>query len=177
MNFNFCPNCGKEKTVRAINKTTYRCNKCDWQFWNNAKAAVAVVIIDTSGHRMLVCKRDVEPNKGLYDLPGGFVDFGETAQQAARREAKEELGVILKIENLELLATYHNHYDENTTTVDIVFLVRPNSLSKQAKFQAKDDVALLEWKPFSFINDPKFCEVFYTGLDRLIQSRLDKQRS
>jgi len=53
-------------------------------------AALAVLI---SGNRVLLVKRSNEPDAGLWGFPGGHVDFGETAMDAATRELKEETGV------------------------------------------------------------------------------------
>lgn len=164
MNFNFCPNCGKAKTVAKIDDTNYECSDCKWHFWNNAKAAVAVIFV--RDHKILVSKRAKEPNKGMYDLPGGFVDFGEDPLDCATRETAEETGVQVRREDLELVDVYTNHYQAETFTVDLLFLAK----HWEGEFIAGDDSSSLEWKAFSFIHDPAFQEP-YTNLDQLLAKR------
>ena len=116
---------------------------------------------------MLVSKRAIEPNKGRYDLPGGFVDFGEDCQAAAIREMREELGISIKREDLELIAAYHNRYSDDIYTVDIGFAVT----MWDGEPTAGDETEAIEWKPFTFIHDPSFCEPYYTDLDKLLAAR------
>lgn len=151
-------------------QTAYECTKCGWQFWNNAKASVAIVFVQDG--QILMSERGIEPNKGMLDLPGGFVDFGETAYQAAAREAKEEVGVTIARKDLELLEVYHNPYSAGVFTIDLIFLAR----HWEGEFTPGDDCAALTWKPFEFINDPQFAEKFYTGLDKILQAKFAKQR-
>lgn len=150
------------------NDTHYECSNCHYSFFNNAKAAVFIVFV--KDNQMLVSERALEPNKGMYDLPGGFVDFGETAQAAAIREVAEELQLDIKYEDLELLDIYKNQYIPGVSTVDVGYLVR----DWKGEFKPGDDVAQLAWKPFEFVNDSQFCERYYTGLDKLLSERLGK---
>ncbi len=166
MNFEYCPSCGQRSTVEKQDNTNYECRNCHWHFWNNAKTAVAVVIIKDG--KLLVSKRAEEPHKGMYDLPGGFVEFGEDPYDAAIREVIEETSLHAERKNLELIAIYYNHYNDSVFTNDPVFLLKDWSGTPAAG----DDSAALEWKSFDFINDPTFEEP-YTGLDKILQARLD----
>lgn len=85
MTFHFCPDCGGAQTVRQQNDTKYTCASCVWTYWNNAKAATAIAFVKDD--QLLVVERAHEPNKGKFELAGGFVDFGEDAYSAAIREA------------------------------------------------------------------------------------------
>lgn len=170
MMFKFCPNCGTEGGVAKQNDTDYECTHCGWHFWNNAKASVAVAFVKDG--KLLVSKRGraTDPNFGMYDLPGGFVDFGETAQHCAVRECKEELDVRVAESDLELVAAYHNQYDTAVFTIDLVFLVQ----KWEGEFHPQDDSAACEWKPLDFIYDPTFCETHYKGLNQIISAKLAK---
>lgn len=149
-------------------ETHYKCSSCHYSFFNNAKAAVFIVFV--KDNQMLVSERAIEPNKGMYDLPGGFVDFGEDAYSAAVREVKEEVQIDIERKDLELLDLYKNQYIPGVFTIDIGFLVR----DWKGEFKPADDVARLVWKPFDFIKNPQFSERYYTGLDTLLAERLGK---
>ncbi|HKR81903.1 MAG TPA: NUDIX hydrolase [Candidatus Saccharimonadales bacterium] len=168
--FKFCANCGREGTVQKVDATDYRCQECGWEFWNNAKTATALVFV--KNQQLLVVKRAHEPRKGMYELAGGFVNFGESAYDCAIREANEELGITIARDDLELLDVYHNDYNPNIFTVDVAFLVK----AWQGDFKPADDVAAVAWKPLSFIHDPTFCQKNYTGLDKIIQAKLKAAR-
>ena len=62
------------------------------------RVAVGVVILLNG--KLLLVKRGQEPAKGLWTVPGGLVDVGEKVRDAAVREAKEELGLDIKIDRL-----------------------------------------------------------------------------
>jgi ADP-ribose pyrophosphatase YjhB (NUDIX family) len=162
--FHYCPKCGHEGTVQTSDDTAYKCTDCGWQFWNNPRAAVSLVFVKDG--KMLVSKRAIEPKKGYYDLPGGFVDFYENAYEAAIREAKEETTVDINREDLELIDTYHNRYLTEVTTADMVIIVHKWS----GEFVPTDDSEDLEWKDFSFINDEQFAPP-YPGLEQALAKR------
>lgn len=61
---------------------------------------LTVDIIIEYGNRIVLIKRKNDPYKGHYALPGGFVDVGETVENAAIREAKEETGLDITIKKL-----------------------------------------------------------------------------
>lgn len=169
MNWKFCPICGESNVLESPNQTVTKCTNCNYMHFNNARASVAIAFVKND--KILVSKRGIEPKKDMYDLPGGFVDFGETVYEASVREIHEELGIDITKNNLILLDAYHNIYDENTSTVDIVFMI-----SKwDGAFVPSSDSAELEWKPLDFIYDPLFCEKFYTGLDKAILAELAKR--
>ncbi len=57
---------------------------------------VAAAAVVRKGNTVLLIKRGVAPNKGLWAIPGGSVELGETLQQAAEREVLEETGLTVK---------------------------------------------------------------------------------
>lgn len=107
----------------------------------NAAAAVAA-IIEHEGS-MLATVRAIEPSAGMLDLPGGFVDHGETAEEALRRELTEELGLV-DITPV-YFGTFPNTYEYRSVTyhtLDLFFTVRLSSLPNLAP---NDDVAAIKW--------------------------------
>ena len=105
--FKYCPKCGAA-ALKAVGQKLLRCAACGFELYLNVAAAVAGVIVDEQG-RMVVLVRGKEPGIGKWDLPGGFVDPGETAEDALRREVREEIG--LEVTALRYLGSWPNVYE------------------------------------------------------------------
>ena len=102
----YCPHCGSEQFVAQSTKE-FACAQCGFHFFTNSAAAVAIIIENERGEIMLT-RRARDPWKGMLDLPGGFVDPGESVEQAAHREIREELGI--EIDHLQYFASSANKY-------------------------------------------------------------------
>jgi ADP-ribose pyrophosphatase YjhB (NUDIX family) len=76
----------------------------DETIWTNPALAINVIVEDKT--KILLVKRKLEPFKGLWSLPGGYVDYGETVENAAKREVKEECGLDIQIS--KILSVYSN---------------------------------------------------------------------
>jgi 8-oxo-dGTP diphosphatase len=101
---------------------------------------VDCVVFDSSG-RVLLIRRENEPFKGAYALPGGFVDIGETVEAACRRELLEETG--LEAGTLRLVGVYSDPArDPRGHTVSVVYLTQ---LDSAAEPRAASDAAAAEW--------------------------------
>ena len=74
------------------NEKAKQCTTCRFVYYFNPSSAVACFIRNSKGELLLV-RRAKEPAKGTLDLPGGFVDMYESAEDAAHREVKEETGL------------------------------------------------------------------------------------
>ena len=116
------------------------------------------------GLKLLLIERAVEPFKGRYALPGGFVDMDETTEEAARRELEEETG--LKASFLEQLYTFSRvDRDPRERVVSVAYfaLVRPSAVV------GGDDAASAQWvdadelPPLAFDHD----EIVRVALERL----------
>lgn len=121
--FAHCPKCGSTDCSSPDIKR-FVCAACGFEYFQNAAAAVIAVIRDP-GNRVLFVRRARDPGLGKLDLPGGFVDPLETAEQALIREVHEETG--LEITELTFLATFTNRYEYRSVTyytLDLVFLCR-----------------------------------------------------
>jgi len=143
----YCPKCGSAELNKSGDRSL-KCAACGFHFFINSSAAVAALVTDESGKLMLVT-RGVEPNYGKLDLPGGFIDPLESAEDAVRRELKEELG--LKVKNLKYLESAPNEYVFSAFTVftlDMAFQVTAESLEDLKpmddilayKFYSEDDL-------------------------------------
>jgi 8-oxo-dGTP diphosphatase len=91
VNSRFCPRCGAPLAGRP--PTT--CAGCAYALFVNARPTATVIVRSDSSY--LAVLRAIEPKKGLWELPGGFCDGFEHPADAAVREAREELGVTVRL--------------------------------------------------------------------------------
>ena len=117
MKFRYCTECASPLTQRDA--TEYVCAN-GHEYWNEPHASVCVAVLRDG--QVLLARRAIEPRKGKYVLPGGFVDFDETPYEAARREMREETG--LHCPELDLLEVHTIRYRENEASLSIVFHAR-----------------------------------------------------
>jgi 8-oxo-dGTP diphosphatase len=101
--------------------------------------AADCVAIDAGG-RVLLIRRRYPPFAGMYALPGGFIEIGETVEEGCRRELGEETGV--RAGALKLIGVYSDpKRDPRGHTVSVAFLTRV----ARGKARAGDDAAAAEW--------------------------------
>ena len=118
--FRFCPYDGTHLVWRGGEDSGNlpTCPECGFVDYNNPKPCVAV-LIERDG-RLLLVRRGVEPAKGMWDIPGGFIDYDESAEEAARREILEETG--LRLANLRYRASVADVYGpRNPPTLNLCF--------------------------------------------------------
>ena len=94
--WNYCAICGGE-LIQADDGESLRphCAPCNRFYYSNPVPAACCFLTNAEGELLLV-QRSVEPRKGLWTLPGGFVEMGETTEEAALRELSEETGLTGK---------------------------------------------------------------------------------
>lgn len=129
----YCPRCGE-----AIDKVDDRaeCPACGFVGYANAVPATEAVCFDDRG-RILLGRRGVEPGKGLWDLPGGFLHENEHPLDALRRELREETS--LELETVEFLGHWLEPYDGRI----VLCLTWTGRVVGAA--QAGDDLVELRW--------------------------------
>jgi mutator protein MutT len=135
-----CPQCGG-KSLSWPSPKNFECDDCGFVLFLNMAAAVAV-IMECQG-KILFGVRKHEPERGMLDLPGGFVDPGETAEEAARREVKEELNI--DIQEMRYLFSFPNTYPYRGMvydTLDLIFLVQWDD---PPEMKAADDLEDFLW--------------------------------
>ncbi len=147
--FKYCPKCGVKGFLLSPEDNAFHCEACKFHYYLNAAAAVVALIVDEN-RNLLVVERGRKPAKGMLDLPGGFVDVGERAEDALQREIREELN--LEIEQFSLLATFPNDYpygDMIYFTLDLAFVCQVRDFSK---IRAADDVVGYQFTPLHEID-------------------------
>ncbi len=151
--YSFCPVCGSEYPARTLGTPApgrLFCASCGFEFWQNSKPAVAAFIIRLSGGRpeILLSRRGVEPHRGMWDCPGGYLENGEAPQAGLEREMMEELGIAIGKPRLFTLGIDEYPRDDVAEEARFVLsLYYRCELLQDAQPIAADDVAEARWFP------------------------------
>lgn len=100
----YCGHCGARFSGDAWPRT---CGSCGRVTYRNP-LPVAVALVPVAGGRLLVVRRNIEPQRGRLCLPGGYMDHGETWQEAVVRELREETGVRFAPADVRLFDVHSN---------------------------------------------------------------------
>ena len=141
--FEHCPRCGHRRQPGSP-RQPFHCVECGFHFYFNPCIAVAAIVLGPD-RRALFVRRAHEPAKGKLAVPGGFVDLGETAEEALRREIREE--VNLEVGPLEFLCTALNQYDYRGVTYPVLDLAFVTRASSTDGIGALDGVESYCWLP------------------------------
>ncbi len=165
--FIFCPKCGGDFLDNNIKSK--KCAKCGFTLYFNPSAAV-VAIIKNSGGEILVTTRAKDPAKGSYDLPGGFVDSYESAEQSVCREVLEECNlVVTSTRYLFSVPNIYRYSDFDVHTLDIFFECIVDDLQP---LTAADDVATLQFVAAQDIDLSAFgLKSIREGLERYLSTQ------
>lgn len=129
----FCSFCG----VRFDTDTWPRtCGSCKRMTWRNPLPVV--VALTPVGKGILTVRRSIEPGKGKLALPGGYVDFGETWQEALVRELREETEALVDPAKIE----FYGIRSSTTRTTLLIFGKTP-SVSLPESFTPNEEVSEL----------------------------------
>jgi ADP-ribose pyrophosphatase YjhB (NUDIX family) len=103
--FRFCPLCGgklNKKKIKSSEPDRLVCSLCSFVYYLDPKVATGTVTLFEN--RIVLAKRGISPGYGKWVIPGGFVDRGETLEEAAIRETLEETGLQVRL--ISLLNVY-----------------------------------------------------------------------
>jgi 8-oxo-dGTP diphosphatase len=117
----FCPHCTHAlEDGFAFDRLRPICPSCGFVHFQTPKVGVSV-LVEREGEVLLV-QRAIDPGKGDWSLPSGFVEWDETPEAAARRECAEETGLILA--DLELLDVRHYSDDFRGPGINLTYRAR-----------------------------------------------------
>jgi ADP-ribose pyrophosphatase YjhB (NUDIX family) len=105
--YRFCPRCGGDLEKRLVKPTEPKrlvCINCSFIFYQDPKVVAGTIFTLDGG--IVLLKRGVEPAIGKWVFPGGYVDRGESVQEAAIRETKEESQIEVKLGSLLNVYSY-----------------------------------------------------------------------
>jgi len=133
----FCPDCGTSLIHKAYDgRERPYCTACEHPIYIDPKVAVVVFIVQDD--KLLLIQRGMNPGKGKWALPAGFVDHDEAPEDAAIRETWEETNLHVKID--KLLAVYPK---KDNGLADIV--IAYSASITDGDMQAGDDASDVEW--------------------------------
>jgi ADP-ribose pyrophosphatase YjhB (NUDIX family) len=156
----FCPRCGDAIGVEGRHAV---CRACGFEEWGSAAPAVDALVVRDG--RVLLARRGVEPHRGAWDLPGGFLEEDEDPLDALRRELREETG--LEVEPGPFLGTAIERYDGHA-----VLILSWLAAAAHGEPRAADDVAELAWfgphelppaEEFAFAWHPRLLAAWVSG--------------
>lgn len=131
---NFCNQCGARvelRTPEGDHLPRYVCTACGTIHYENPRLVVGCV--PEHDGRILICKRAIEPRRGFWTIPAGFMENDETLQQAAARESQEEALADVRIGSLlsvvHVLHAHQVHVFFRATLPKAQFGAGPESLA------------------------------------------------
>lgn len=114
MEYHFCTRCGSALVSSEKKEWAFMCSKCGKKYYSNPVPVVAALVFK-DGKLVIVSSK----NKNLWGLPGGYVETGESLEDAIVREVEEETGLRIRV--TDFLASYPLMKNQ-TEMVFIVFI-------------------------------------------------------
>jgi 8-oxo-dGTP diphosphatase len=169
----YCPYCAATLEYRQLaGKERPWCTSCEIGFYEDPKLAVAV-LIEHAG-KIVLQRRTINPGAGLWTFPSGFVDRGEQVEEAAVREAWEEVGVRVRL--TRLLGLYSA---PGETVVLVVYVAHPEGGTLESRDE-NDAVGYFDPNDLpvlAFPNDEAIIETWRQGeTAEIITPLLDNER-
>ncbi|TFG94506.1 MAG: NUDIX domain-containing protein [Calditrichales bacterium] len=149
--FRYCPRCASQ-ALQANDDKSFICESCGFIYYHGTIASVVAILVYKD--QLVITRRGNEPYKGWLAFPGGFVDYGESLENALYREMKEELNI--GINKPEYFCSYCDRYcylDVEYQTSVAYFLVL---LEDSNGLQAGDDVSEVMLKRSAEIDPASF---------------------
>lgn len=145
-----CQVCGtpvEHKVPADDNRERAVCPSCGHIHYVNPLNVVGTVPV--WGEQVLLCKRNIEPRKGLWTLPAGFMELGETTEEGAARETHEEAGANIEMQGLysiiNVVAAGQVHLFYRARLLDPTFDPGPETM--EARLFREDEIP---WDELAF---------------------------
>jgi 8-oxo-dGTP diphosphatase len=140
-----CPRCATElRRVEDGGEERVECPECGFVRFAASFPTASAFVLDDDGTHVLLARRADEPDRGKWDVPGGFLGEGEDAVEGLRRELREETSLELDVG--DFVGTFTDTYGDGPGSVYVLNLVWEARISSGEPVPA-DDVAELRWFP------------------------------
>jgi ADP-ribose pyrophosphatase YjhB (NUDIX family) len=146
-----CKHCGEKVSYKipsdGDDKLRAICDVCQSVHYENPLNVVGT--LPTWGDQVLLCKRNIEPRFGMWTLPAGFMELGETLEQGAARETVEEAGAAFKLLDLYTITSVvyvgqvHFYYRAALTHLDF----KPGHETQEVRLFSESDIP---WDDLAF---------------------------
>jgi len=114
------------------------CDSCGYIAYENPKVVVGSVVVHEG--KVMLCRRAIEPRRGFWTLPAGYLELQETVEEGARREALEESGARITLDGI--LAVYSI---SRIGQVQVIFRARFDGAAEFAPGVESLEVKLFDW--------------------------------
>ena len=164
---NFCSNCGSDKiefkTPIGDNANRFCCSNCETIHYQNPNVVVGAIPIWEG--KIMLAKRNIEPRKGFWNLPCGFLELNETVEEGAIREVLEETGVKIK---LGALQTVYNLPDAQQVYMIFTAEMISNDFkvtaeSSEVKLFSKSEIP---WEQIAFSSNTFALDGYFSDLEK-----------
>jgi NAD+ diphosphatase len=166
--YNYCTRCGSDK-ITLENAVMYLCGNCGLEVYLNPKPTTGIIFYN--GNKVLIAQRARNPDAGYWELPGGFMENGETLEECTQREVMEELGIKSKKPKY-FCSVYSPKYvykDENYPNISAI-MFESITVEQFNQIKPADDVSNVKLITREEIKDLKFC----FDIDKLLNEFFDE---
>lgn len=133
--FVYCPRCATPmQTARKMDKPRRVCPSCRYVYFTDPKVGVGVAVVEDG--KLLLIRRRMNPERGKWSLPAGYVDQDEDPAATAAREALEETGLIVAVE--KVIDVFFNPPGQGGASIFILYRARLTGGVLQAGDDAGD---------------------------------------
>jgi ADP-ribose pyrophosphatase YjhB (NUDIX family) len=165
--YRFCLRCGgpiERRQLKPGEPDRLVCATCGFVFYLDPKIAVGTIVRTAAASRRIVLvRRAIEPGYGKWVFPGGYVDRGEMLTTAARREAREECGLDVRLDGLVNVYSYAGR-----TPIIIVYAATATggtlNPDEECLEAAEFDVAEIPWNELAFRSTHEGLRDYLAGL-------------
>jgi ADP-ribose pyrophosphatase YjhB (NUDIX family) len=162
----YCSACGGPVALQIVDddaRPRFVCQSCMAAHYSNPKVLVACLAYH--GDRILLCRRAREPGRGLWAIPAGFMEDGESIEQAAARETAEETGVDIQPRDLLLysvlsLPEMNQIYVTLRAELSCMPEIKAGPESLEVRMIGETDIRRDEWAFASLLENNRPSELF-----------------
>ena len=147
-------------TAPVMDKPRRVCPSCGYVYFTDPKVGVGVAVVEND--RLLLVRRAINPERGKWSLPAGYLDHGEDPRTTAEREALEETGLVVVVD--ELLDVIFNPPGGGGASILILYRARRSG----GTLQAGDDADAADFFPLDALPDLAFAST-RAAIDRLLR--------
>ena len=170
---NFCSDCGQPVALAIPaddNRLRHVCADCGTIHYQNPKLVIGTIPWWEPDRKVLLCKRAIEPRRGYWTLPAGFMENNETTEEAAQRETLEEAGARVELLGLYALLNvphvHQVHLFYRARLLDLDFYAGIESL--ECRLFSENEIP---WQDLAFPTVSHTIERFFADLSTLIEGK------